>query len=340
VVSLTAGSALVPGVAKRHAAPSKRRRKESTLSKAGWSPIWPTSTSWSALTLRPGGPHGGDSRCRYRRHAHTRAYASSRHTLRLKEGRLMGLPLSEVRDVSCPLCGASPGWDCVRIDAQDGGGKKRARVHQRRVQAAGRMRARGGDGGGTRRSTREADHACHEPRRGSVRSSGVPDRPRRAGDVGTGGSVPLQAQSCGFGGIGPCARPDCSRVCLASSCVPFLSRCTVLAARWKRHLASSRGSQSTSAPRTSTSRMQAGRHDGGHRSDVSSQISARCSPPMGCGRSKPTSQNGPPTTNTSLGARSVSQANPAHLSSPAQGSSRFRSPGRSPFLGQRSGVTP
>jgi len=52
----------------------------------------------------------------------------------------MGLPLSEVRDVSCPLCGASPGWDCVRIDAQDGGGKKRARVHQRRVQAAGRMR--------------------------------------------------------------------------------------------------------------------------------------------------------------------------------------------------------
>ena len=52
----------------------------------------------------------------------------------------MGLPLSEVRDVSCPLCGASPGWDCVRVDAQDGGGKKRARVHQRRVQAAGRMR--------------------------------------------------------------------------------------------------------------------------------------------------------------------------------------------------------
>jgi hypothetical protein len=50
----------------------------------------------------------------------------------------MGLPLSEVRDVSCPVCGASPGWDCVRIDAQNGSGKKRARVHQDRVQAAGR----------------------------------------------------------------------------------------------------------------------------------------------------------------------------------------------------------
>jgi hypothetical protein len=50
----------------------------------------------------------------------------------------MGLSLSEIRDVSCPVCGASPGWDCVRIDAQNGGGKKRARVHQSRVQAAGR----------------------------------------------------------------------------------------------------------------------------------------------------------------------------------------------------------
>jgi len=50
----------------------------------------------------------------------------------------MGLPLSDVRDASCPVCGASPGRDCVRIDARSSGGKKRARVHQRRVQAAGR----------------------------------------------------------------------------------------------------------------------------------------------------------------------------------------------------------
>ena len=53
----------------------------------------------------------------------------------------MGLPLSEVRDVSCPVCDASPGWDCVRIDARNGGGKKRARVHQDRVQAAGRKQS-------------------------------------------------------------------------------------------------------------------------------------------------------------------------------------------------------
>jgi hypothetical protein len=53
----------------------------------------------------------------------------------------MGLPLSEVRDASCPVCGAPPGWDCIRIDAQGGGGKKRARVHQSRVQAAGRKRS-------------------------------------------------------------------------------------------------------------------------------------------------------------------------------------------------------
>jgi hypothetical protein len=53
----------------------------------------------------------------------------------------MGLPLSEVRDVSCPVCGASPGWDCVRIDAHSRGGEKRAQVHQRRVQAAGRKRS-------------------------------------------------------------------------------------------------------------------------------------------------------------------------------------------------------
>ena len=50
----------------------------------------------------------------------------------------MGLPLSEVRDVSCPVCGASPGSACVRIDAHNGGGKRRVRVHQSRVQAAGR----------------------------------------------------------------------------------------------------------------------------------------------------------------------------------------------------------
>ena len=53
----------------------------------------------------------------------------------------MGLPLSEVRDASCPVCGASPGWDCVRIDAQNGGREKRAQMHQSRVQAAGRKRS-------------------------------------------------------------------------------------------------------------------------------------------------------------------------------------------------------
>jgi formate dehydrogenase maturation protein FdhE len=52
----------------------------------------------------------------------------------------MGLPLSEIHDVSCPVCGASPGSACVRIDAQNGGEKKRARVHQSRIQAAGRKR--------------------------------------------------------------------------------------------------------------------------------------------------------------------------------------------------------
>ena len=53
----------------------------------------------------------------------------------------MGLPRSKIRDVSCPVCGASPGWDCVRIDAHGGGGEKRAQVHQSRVQAAGRMQS-------------------------------------------------------------------------------------------------------------------------------------------------------------------------------------------------------
>jgi hypothetical protein len=53
----------------------------------------------------------------------------------------MGLPLSEVRDFSCPVCGAPPGSDCIRIDAQNGGGEKRAQMHQRRVQAAGRKRS-------------------------------------------------------------------------------------------------------------------------------------------------------------------------------------------------------
>ena len=53
----------------------------------------------------------------------------------------MGLPLSEVRHFSCPVCGASPGWDCVRIDAQNGGREKRAQMHQSRVQAAGRKRS-------------------------------------------------------------------------------------------------------------------------------------------------------------------------------------------------------
>jgi hypothetical protein len=53
----------------------------------------------------------------------------------------MGLSLSDVRNVSCPVCGAPPGSACVRIDAQNGGRKKRARVHQNRVQAAGRKRS-------------------------------------------------------------------------------------------------------------------------------------------------------------------------------------------------------
>ena len=53
----------------------------------------------------------------------------------------MGLPLSEVRHVSCPVCAAPPGWDCVRIDAHNGGGEKRAQLHQSRVQAAGRKRS-------------------------------------------------------------------------------------------------------------------------------------------------------------------------------------------------------
>jgi hypothetical protein len=54
----------------------------------------------------------------------------------------MGVPLSEVRDASCPVCGASPGCDCVRTDAHSCGEKKRARLHQSRVQAAGRKRSR------------------------------------------------------------------------------------------------------------------------------------------------------------------------------------------------------
>jgi hypothetical protein len=53
----------------------------------------------------------------------------------------MGLPRSKVCDVSCPVCGAPPGWDCVRIDAHGGGREKRAQVHQSRVQAAGRKRS-------------------------------------------------------------------------------------------------------------------------------------------------------------------------------------------------------
>jgi len=53
----------------------------------------------------------------------------------------MGLSLSDVRDGSCPVCGASPGSACVRIDARNGGGKQRARLHQNRVQAAGRKRS-------------------------------------------------------------------------------------------------------------------------------------------------------------------------------------------------------
>jgi glycosyl transferase family 2 len=53
----------------------------------------------------------------------------------------MALPLSKVRDVNCPVCGASPGRDGVRIDAQNGRGKKRARVFQSRVQTAGRQQS-------------------------------------------------------------------------------------------------------------------------------------------------------------------------------------------------------
>jgi hypothetical protein len=53
----------------------------------------------------------------------------------------MGLPLYEVREVRCPVCGALPGWACVRIDANNGGGEKRERVHQSRVQAAGRKQS-------------------------------------------------------------------------------------------------------------------------------------------------------------------------------------------------------
>jgi hypothetical protein len=53
----------------------------------------------------------------------------------------MGLSRSKIRDVSCPVCGASPGCDCVRIDAHGGGGEKRAQVHQSRVQAAGRKQS-------------------------------------------------------------------------------------------------------------------------------------------------------------------------------------------------------
>jgi hypothetical protein len=52
----------------------------------------------------------------------------------------MGLPLSEVRDVTCPVCGAPPGSTCVRVDAH-GCEEKRARVHQSRVQAAGRKQS-------------------------------------------------------------------------------------------------------------------------------------------------------------------------------------------------------
>jgi len=63
------------------------------------------------------------------------------HAEGLEKSCLMGLPLSEVRHFSCPVCGASPGWDCVRIDAQNGGREKRAQMHQSRVQAAGRKRS-------------------------------------------------------------------------------------------------------------------------------------------------------------------------------------------------------
>src|SRR5437764_1483171 len=49
---------------------------------SGWSRIWPTSTSWSASMLRPGGTDGGDSRCGYGRHAHTRTHAPPWQALR------------------------------------------------------------------------------------------------------------------------------------------------------------------------------------------------------------------------------------------------------------------
>src|SRR4029079_16078500 len=74
--------ALTLGAARQDAAPNERHRTESTLSKAGWSRTWPTSTLWSASSLRPGGCHGGDSRCRHRRHAHTWAHGPSWPTLR------------------------------------------------------------------------------------------------------------------------------------------------------------------------------------------------------------------------------------------------------------------
>jgi hypothetical protein len=63
------------------------------------------------------------------------------HAEGLEEGCLMGLRLSEITNVSCPVCGASPGCACVRIDAHNGGGEKRAQVHQSRVQAAGRKQS-------------------------------------------------------------------------------------------------------------------------------------------------------------------------------------------------------
>lgn len=52
----------------------------------------------------------------------------------------MDLPLSEVGDVDCPVCGAAPGAACVRIDAHNRG-EMRARVHQSGIQAAGRKQS-------------------------------------------------------------------------------------------------------------------------------------------------------------------------------------------------------
>ena len=94
---LDLGGASSNGAASHHAGPKPWPRGRSAPSEAGWSSSWLASRNGRRRSFEPGGPDGGDSRCRCGRHRRSRPRAAAGRRIRPVIGHRSTARRKEVR---------------------------------------------------------------------------------------------------------------------------------------------------------------------------------------------------------------------------------------------------